>query len=83
MGVWTEFERSLSVTVKVEDGAMIVAEARQRLEFGPRMDPGGVLLAIGVVGGARLPWGSGWSPDIVCLWPSKLKMESGSRRSPD
>ena len=32
------------------------------MEFGSRRSPGGVLLAVGVVGGARLPWESRRSP---------------------
>ena len=43
-------------------GADPSTEVRQRSESGPRRGPGGVLLAVGVVGGAQLPWESGRSP---------------------
>ena len=58
--------------------ADLLAEVWQRSEFGFRRGPSRVLLAVGVVGGARIPWKSGWNP-----MQSKSVAKSGSHRSPD
>ena len=54
-------------------------EARQWPEPGFCRGLGEVLLAVGVVGGARLPGEPGRNPTLSEL---KLRAEPGSRRSP-